>query len=542
MQKPNKLFTKQKGAVLILMAFIIGLGVLAYLLHAFNPERLRLEQDKKTYQSLASAKQALISWAVSHPNTPGQLPFPDRGTGGGFDGKSDCYTGVFKYEFLIGELPIYGQTNPCVLPQTGLGGDWQDAQGNRLWYEVSRNLVHHYQAPASDPVINPSIINNPAYPWLTVKDRNGVVISNRVAAVIIAPGEPIGGQDRSGGVANPNQYLDKIVMADNTPYKNYLYPTSDINVQEFIAGEDFRVVAKNDPTYKDQSVEPYSYNDKLVYITIDELIAALEERAVMEAKFLLNSYRAKNGYFPDADLLGTASNISVLGNREGQLPIDITDNCSCSASNLCACSFKPIISVAFKRSSGTWSASNISGACTRTTSTVCTCTGAGFCKNTAGTSNFTCTAAGVCTHNVIGTYTYTPPAYADIYSTSDLAAPGCVKSGGNAACNAIGSFTIGLKEPIWFKTNLWQDYFYYEWSPTANIQAGAKAGISALLIGAGSALPTTEALPAIPQSRPSNNIADYLDSTENADGDFTFDATNKQKTSNYNDQTTIVAP
>lgn len=538
MQKLNQTNKNQKGAVLILLAFIIGLGVLAYTLYAFDPARLRLEQDKKTYQSLNTTKQALIAWSVSHPNVPGQMPFPDRGLGGGYDGNSDCYTGAFNYSFLIGQLPTQGQTAPCMLPRTGLGEDFRDAQGNSLWYAVARNLVHEYQAPSFDPIINPNLVNKTS-DWIHVVDRNGNLISDRVAAVIIAPGPPIGLQDRSAAAPTPDQYLDKIVRtSDNKPFKNYGYPLNVFDDNEFIIGDDSRNISFSDNTFQ----KPYYFNDKLVYITIDELIAALERRAAVEAKSLLNSYNSKNGYFPDADLLGTTSNTSVLGNKEGQLPIDITDNCSCSASNVCTCSFNPIASVAFKRSSGTWSASNISGACTRTTSTICTCKGSGFCKNTAGTSNFTCTASGICTHNVTGTYTYTAPAYADIYTTSNLVAPGCIKSSGNAVCNAAGSFTIGLKEPTWFKTNLWQDYFYYIWSSAANLEGGGKTGISALLISAGFNLSATETLPAIPQSRPSNNITDYLDSAENTDGNFAFEATNKQKSNNYNDQTFIVAP
>jgi hypothetical protein len=205
---------KQTGAVLILMAFIIGLGVLSYMLHAFNPERLKLEQDKKTYQTLNDAKQALIAWAVSHPNAPGMMPWPDRNTDidfapypNAYDGRSDCVTTAFSRPYLIGQLPWRGQSNPCVLPHTGLGTEFRDAQGNHLWYAVSRNLIYDYEH-AEAPIINPGMINAPhaitpylrqggtqSYPWLQVLDRNGSLVSDRVAAVIIAPGGPMGGQD-----------------------------------------------------------------------------------------------------------------------------------------------------------------------------------------------------------------------------------------------------------------------------------------------------------------------------------------------------------
>ena len=74
----DKFYSKQKGAALILVAFIIALAVTAYLLRAYDPTRLSLEQDRRTYLTLSHAKQALIDWAVSHENYPGQLTYPDR--------------------------------------------------------------------------------------------------------------------------------------------------------------------------------------------------------------------------------------------------------------------------------------------------------------------------------------------------------------------------------------------------------------------------------------------------------------------------------
>ena len=529
--------SKQKGAVVILMAFIIGVGVLAYLLHAFDPARLRLEQDKKTMQTLNAAKQALIAWSVSHPLHPGQMPFPDRGTGGGYDGKSDCNppnNNPLLYSFLIGQLPIYGQTNPCVAPQTGIGSDFHDTQGNRLWYAVSRNLTHKYETDPFntnpvEPIINPSVIDNPMYPWLRIIDRNGVLISDHVAAVIMAPGNSIGGQSRTA-VAPAGEFLDTFQIGAAT-YSNADYTKAD---EDFIVGEDSRNVSSADTTF----VQPYNFNDKLVYVTINELIAALNSRAATEASSFLKSYKSKTGQFPYAANLGVGlnSNISSPPNQQGALPIDVTDTCTCTTFQSCSCSFKPIISVTFTKNSGTWQSSTLG--CSRS-GNKCTCTAAGSC--TRNTINFTCNSAGTCTTTQTGVnlFTYNIPSYAD--ALPDYT--GCFLSGSNPACNSAGTFGIGLKEATWFKNNFWQDYFYYEWSSIANLQAGGKTGISALLVATGKAIvnpPFT--VKSTPQVRPSNNIFDYLDSAENTNGNPIFDATNKQKTSNYNDQAYIVAP
>ena len=532
----DKFYSKQKGAALILVAFIIALAVTAYLLRAYDPTRLSLEQDRSTYLELNEAKQTLISWSASHALRPGQMPFPDRNADGNYDGKSDCNSPVstFSYGFLLGQLPVFGQDNPCVVPQAGLGNIYQDMQGNRLWYAVSRNLVHKYETPSADPLINPSVINNPVYPWLVVKDRNGALISDRVAVVLIAPGNALTGQTRAGVAPSVNQYLDTFQIGASV-FSNADYDSAD---EDFIIGQDSKSLSDSDNSL----TKPYYFNDKLVYITIDELMLAITNRARNEVTKLLKDYRAKTGQFPYAANLGASLNNHVSSGvaTNGMLPIDITNTCSCASSANCSCSFSLITNVLFTRGSGTWASS--AGNCNRSGAS-CTCTGAGSCTRTIRT--FSCTAAGLCTHNLTGTntYTYSVPSYANIYSTN----LGCSTSALNAACNNAGSFNIGLNEAGWFKTNLWQDYFYYTWSSASDLQAGARVGISALLIGAGEPIINPPfAAKGAPQSRPPINLLpsldDYLDSAENTNGDTIFDATNQAKTNAYNDQVFVVAP
>jgi hypothetical protein len=267
---------QQHGAALILLVFILALAMTTYLIKTLNSDSLKVERERRTMENLSTAKEALIAWAVSNSINPGQMPYPDRAGGGGYDGRSDCLpsTIAFNYNFLIGQLPIYGQTAPCINPQTGLGVNSEDAQGNKLWYAVSRNLVHKYDAPASNPIINSNIINNPTYTWLRVLDKNGNPISSRVVAVIIAPGNPIGNQNRTN-TATVENFLDTFIGGSNSDYNNL--------------DEDFFIV--------DGLPE---FNDKLVYITIDELMVALEKRVAREAVFSLSEYFNVNGYFPYA--------------------------------------------------------------------------------------------------------------------------------------------------------------------------------------------------------------------------------------------------
>lgn len=528
----NQTWTKQKGAALILIAFILGLGAAVFILKTYNATNAKAKLDEQTYQTLGQAKQALIAWSASHSKKPGQMPFPDRNADGNYDGNSDCNSpaSTFSYSFLIGQLPVFGQTNPCVSPQVGIGEDFKDAQGNRLWYAVSRNLMHKYETlpvtPTNDPVINPDVMSNPVYPWLKVLDSNGSVMSDRVAVIIIAPGNAIGTQNRSAAAPNPNQYLDSFIMSGTTySNSNYLIPD-----QAFVMGQDDSTVSVNDARF----VKPYYFNDKLVYITIDELMAALNNRASSEVSHFLNQYKAKTGQFPYAAALGTTFDnyVSLGTSQKGMVPIDGTDTCVCESQLKCTCSFKPITKVTFTRGAGTWAASTLG--CSRYSAN-CTCTGAGGC--TQGAEYFTCDAAGTCNHNVSGSnsYVYTVPSYADIKVLSG----GCYISGKQAMCNDAANLQIGLEESSWFKDNLWQDFYYYEWSSASDLKFGQHGGLSALLINVGGAL-TNEF--GVLQARPSSNISDYLDSVENANNDNQFDAMTKRKSANYNDQPFIVAP
>lgn len=563
MQKLHKPINKQKGAALILMAFIIGLAVIVYLLHALDPQRLRAEQDKKTMQMLNEAKQALIAWSVSHQYTPGQMPWPDRHQDPLiYDGSSDCVTTAFQYSYLLGQLPSKPDTSPCLDPNTGLsfyagfstyagmGQEFRDAQGNRLWYAVSRNLVRDH-ATSTNPVINPNIINVPTYQWLQVLNRNGNLISNRVAAVILAPNEVLAGQNRAGA-ADASQFLDSIRLSSGPLIGNRSYAYDD---QEFVIGDDGRNVLASDPTF----VQPYNFNDKLVYITIDELMAAIEKRAGEEVRANLATYAKLNGNYPFAANLGGAGAANkrayrcVTGKLIGALPVDNpAETCTYSATATTVnstCSFQNITSVAFRKSAG-GNFTSASPACTFA-GTTCTCTGAGSCS-VAATTVFLCDALGNCNSpNSTGRIRFLG---AGLETTSN--SPVC-SLGGLSACvvpantisrtvtcnGASPTVTMGYSctdsittLPAWFKANRWQDYVFYEMTRPTNLVAITVGNKST-----GAAIVTTGASIA-PQVRPSCLPADYLDSPENISVNSVYEATSKLRANNYNDQTFAVLP
>ena len=564
-QQTHKQLHKQKGAVLILVAFIIGLGVLVFLLNSFDPEKMRLGQDKKTYQTLNEAKQALIAWSVGHIYSPGQMPWPDRHLDPLiYDGSSDCVTTVFQYSYLLGQLPSQPDTSPCLDPNTGLnvypalstypslGQDFRDAQGNRLWYAVSRNLVRDHQT-STNPLINPNIINTPTYQWLEVLDRNGNLVSNRVAAVILAPGDALDGQNRVGA-ADANQFLDRLQIGAAV-FNNRGYATPD---EDFIMGDDSRNVSATDPTF----VQPYSFNDKLVYITIDELMEALEKRVGEQVRSSLKTYQDTNGYYPYAAHLGTSLSYVSDGNlQRGFLPI--FQNCSYSAASATNRAFsctQPIFDavtsgitlVRFYLPSGTFTSST--GSCTRQSSNSrCYCTGVGSCS--APTLIFSCNAAscaaagtgatgdirirdGKLTFANGGCIINTPIAqngFGCPISNTNTSRVTCNSTNGTATSYSNGDIALDSFLPAWFKVNQWQNYFYYQMTRPANlsITVGTKPAEAAVI---------SVGRPIGGQIRPSCNATNnYLDSVENTNGDTIYDATFTQRNPNYNDQSFVVS-
>jgi hypothetical protein len=571
---------KQQGVILILMAFIIGLGTAAYIVKTMNVVTTQNIQEKKTFNALNRAKSALISWAVSHEFSPGQMPWPDRNGDGNYDGSSDCVATAFQYSYLIGQLPSLPMTSPCFNPKTGsfmytglstypgLGERFEDAQGNTLWYAVSRNLVRNYQT-ATNPIINPSLANTPTYQWLKVLDRNGNLISNRVAVVIMAPGSAIGNQNRSGNAPNVSQYLDSFQVGAAT-FSNRGYVTED---EDFVMGEDLRNVSSNDPSLS----QPYYFNDKLVYITVDELMAALQKRVGEQARASLKTYQDANGNYPYAAQLGTSSNFGPEQNLSaGFLPVDY-QSCNYAltgtTSSSLACT-QPIFDANNPSDGDTSGISQVSflsgvltfvsntGACTRNpTNTRCTCTSNGSCSALANLLTFTCTnssctAAGT---GANGTYNVTGGKFTNTTGTCIQTAgrpsktSSCTNSDSLITCAgaATGAFSSSTDArfdnilPSWFESNNWQSYVYYQMTrpSSATIMLGTKTTEATIITTGSPIIASPFAIKGSAQVTPScDAINNYLDSVENANGDLVFEASHKQKSTNYNDQTFGVTP
>ncbi len=269
----------QSGAVIMLFMLILVAGASYVLIRKLNANLFQGDPGAVNMESMREAKYALLGWSVQHPDNPGMLPYPDRNSDrNGYDGRSDCTSGSINPDLLLGKLPWQGQDTPCVNPKTGLGIRPTDFYGEVLWYAVSENLV--YANPGRYPFTSLDILDK-TDGWITVRDRTGGVISDRVAFVIIAPGVALSGQDRSTAAPDSEHFLDSVTI-EGVDYSNadrdqdfILYPDSD-----------------ETPDTTD------SFNDQLIFVTIDELIHLVEKRATGELANLLTRYHTETDTVP----------------------------------------------------------------------------------------------------------------------------------------------------------------------------------------------------------------------------------------------------
>ncbi len=263
---------KQSGAALILflVALIMAAGYAFY--RSSNVSAPRIQQDAKLAATLARAKEALIARAVTDPNRPGSLPCPDLITNSvGLsnipgDGKADFFTMTLCPSY-VGWLPWVTLDLP----------ELTDDTGTRLWYVLSPEL-------RDDDSAQP--INSDRA--LTLK-LDGT--ADGIAALIIAARAPLGTQARPSN--NPADYLD---------------------------GENGN---GDDNTYISGPASP-TFNDMVVAITRQELMAAVEKRVANELKTCLEQHAAATANtahtYPWPAPLSSSAFRGTAGSMFGQVP------------------------------------------------------------------------------------------------------------------------------------------------------------------------------------------------------------------------------
>ena len=256
----------QRGVVLLVFMLMLIVGSSFMLVSRMNEYAQAYVRKTRTQSTLAEAKQALLFYAMNYPELqnsaekgPGYLPCPDQDEDG--SAESNC-----TFNTASSTYTVFGR-----LPYLDLGlSDLRDSSGERLWYSLSYN----FRNTLSDE----NVLNSDTPGMLSVSD--GTNVTDDVVAVIIAPGEPGSGQNGRRGTAEDEAIAespariyavaDEYLESDNASYEDNLFVT--------IGGDDF--------------------NDQVVTITRQELMAVVEQRVLSEARKALSQYEGSYGAYP----------------------------------------------------------------------------------------------------------------------------------------------------------------------------------------------------------------------------------------------------
>ncbi len=301
---------RQRGLGLLLTFVVLMLAASYFLVGYLSPASLRSERHRQSQELLYSARDALLAYSLSASGAsqrPGDMPRPDviSDTPATRNYNGDSETGCYDATRLNG-LPLQtdedtGAKLRCLgrLPWRTLGLSYaafseNDVTGVMPWYAVSANLA----APNCLEFLNSDILafsyisficpekllGTPIslpYPWLTVRDAAGAVLSNRVAVVVIMPGPAINGQSRptSPNLAGANQYLDATTVTVTGVTTECPSPPCILSFSNADLDNDFIQAAASE-----------TFNDRLLYITIDELMSKLEDRVGLEVKAAIERF------------------------------------------------------------------------------------------------------------------------------------------------------------------------------------------------------------------------------------------------------------
>ncbi|MEZ5738534.1 MAG: hypothetical protein R3E68_03060 [Burkholderiaceae bacterium] len=158
---------------------------------------------------------------------------------------------------------------------------------------------------------------------MRVVDGRGNLLSDRVALALIAPGPALAGQNRAGA-SRPSDWMDRltVVAGCRAPcqpgtYDNAGYTHANNQPWTLVKyeGERFSIAQQRDLQ------APVAFNDRLVYITIDEVLEHVQNRALRELMSVIDEYRVAKGYLPFSAPLDEVDGLCQAGLRLGHPPL-----------------------------------------------------------------------------------------------------------------------------------------------------------------------------------------------------------------------------
>jgi len=252
---------QQRGIVLLMIVVVIALTITAYYFSSISIVEIKFESHKNTRLALKKAKQALISYAITHadgngtgdPGEYGYLPCPfiTNGT----EGKQDLTCGS-KHVNSIGYLPWVSMKIAPI----------RDGSGNCLWYAVSGGYKNNP---------NSGLINEDTNGMFQVVDSSGVVYignqpEDRIVAVIFSPGSVLDSQNRTyvenskcgQDGSNTTAYLEGVGAIDNA-----VLQVDKDKIDQFIHAT------------LTSATESEPYNDNFITITRNDIWQAIMRRS-----------------------------------------------------------------------------------------------------------------------------------------------------------------------------------------------------------------------------------------------------------------------
>lgn len=261
----NQGHSKQRGAALLIMLVLLVVGIAAVLINSLTTVATNNARLEKTAAALAQAKEALIGDTVSQPSvtSAGYMRLPDLGFGIGnvpaegssppnFSGNSTDYS-------VIGKVPW---KTLAISPS-------RDGQGECPWYVISGRFKNN---PTTNSALNWDTLGQ-----IDVIDGSGIVIASNIAALLVAPGQPIDAQSRT--LSNP-VYTQ---CGGNYDVRNYLdaYNSSDAVSGEvnYFTGSTNTRVALNANNKRFVMTNNSHYNDQFLFITTDDVFRPIIRRS-----------------------------------------------------------------------------------------------------------------------------------------------------------------------------------------------------------------------------------------------------------------------
>ena len=294
--------SRQEGFGIYVIILMLGAAAAVTVISVMSARSLQTREQVEQAGILGEAKRTLLGWAVTRGSTsnpgadrPGDLPAPDvldnTESPGNYDGDPETrcldssqsnglpLTASSVNVRCLGRLPW------LTLKMSLNNPSEQDAEGKMPWYAVSANLtridscltvLNSNTAGLPYSGFNCASATNLPYPWLTVRDTRGNVLSNRVAFVVLLPGPIVGSQERraSPNLGGASQFLDSMTVANGcaSPCVPGTYSNADLD-NDFIAGD-----------------ITDSFNDRLVYATIDELMPAIEKQVASTVRGIITDF------------------------------------------------------------------------------------------------------------------------------------------------------------------------------------------------------------------------------------------------------------